>query len=312
MITSLLSFSSTVTASRNLNIARISPNSLLQKLFNDIQPLASQRGISFTYQNNSNQNVFYTDKELLLRIVSNVISNALKFTKEGGTVDIYLTDIDPGKISIRIADSGVGMNKETKEQIFGAFFQADSSSTREFGGVGLGLSLVKVASEQLEAKISVESELGQGSIFTIEVPSLKHLLPDKKILIIGASEVLRNSLRLVLEQEGFKLSFIEDSDVTDSLNEIECDLILLDGIVQESDIKIVKKIVEKDRFANIPILGLINAGDNRLRHLALDSGVTDLLSKPFDIQKILDRIKYLIESSNQINETVTASNDTSS
>ena len=108
------------------------------------------------------------DRMALRRVLVNLISNAIKFTETGGvTVEVR----EAGDlIAISVMDTGIGMGSEDLEQIFEAFHQVDRSLTRKYSGTGLGLAIAKTLVELMEGTISVNSELGRGSTFRVEIP----------------------------------------------------------------------------------------------------------------------------------------------
>jgi len=120
------------------------------------------------------------------KIVSNLLSNAFKFTPEGGAIDVSVKRGNPnckfaeGFAEISVADSGVGVGPEHLDKIFDRFFQADNSMTREFDGSGIGLALTKELIELHHGTISVASTSGKGSLFTVHLPlGISHLKPEE-------------------------------------------------------------------------------------------------------------------------------------
>ena len=109
-----------------------------------------------------------SNDELLSRVFINVLDNAIKYSRENGKVGVYVTESDE-KISVTIADDGIGMDEETKRRMFDKYFRADKS--RNTRGNGLGLATVKKVAELLELKIKVDSKTDKGTKFTIEIPS---------------------------------------------------------------------------------------------------------------------------------------------
>ena len=109
-----------------------------------------------------------SNDELLSRVFINVLDNAIKYSREIGKVGVYVTESDE-KISVTIADDGIGMDEETKRRMFDKYFRADKS--RNTRGNGLGLATVKKIAELLELKIKVDSKTDKGTKFTIEIPS---------------------------------------------------------------------------------------------------------------------------------------------
>lgn len=111
----------------------------------------------------------YADKELLVRALDHLMSNAVKFSNKRGTVDLRVTCCDR-MCQITVADYGIGIPPDKQAQIFEPFFQVDSSHTRRYPGLGIGLGLVRAVIEKHGGSVFVESELGYGSVFTVTVP----------------------------------------------------------------------------------------------------------------------------------------------
>ena len=115
--------------------------------------------------------VFYGDEELLSQVWMNLLHNAIKFTPEGGQINIALT-LDVDSVSVKITDTGVGISPEDQMHIFERFYKADKARDRSLGGNGLGLSLVKKFVELHKGSISVESEVGKGTVFSVTLPKI--------------------------------------------------------------------------------------------------------------------------------------------
>jgi len=113
--------------------------------------------------------IIYADEELLSQVWINLIHNAIKFTPEGGTINITLTR-DAQKISCTIADTGVGITMDDQLHIFERFYKVDKSRDRSLGGNGLGLSMVRKIVALHDGKVTLESGIGKGSAFTVSIP----------------------------------------------------------------------------------------------------------------------------------------------
>jgi signal transduction histidine kinase len=107
------------------------------------------------------------------RVITNLVSNAVKYSPQGGLIEVEV-GADPTHAFVRVRDHGVGMAPEELEDIFGRFTQVDMSSTRQFGGMGLGLFIVGEIVRAHRGTVDVESEPGSGSAFTVRIP-LEHL-----------------------------------------------------------------------------------------------------------------------------------------
>jgi signal transduction histidine kinase len=112
-----------------------------------------------------------TDRGKLNQIVLNLVSNAIKFTPDGGSITVRARrDPDRDAVAIEVADTGAGIAPRHLERIFDEFYQVDGSLTREHGGVGLGLALVRRLLAMLGGAVEVQSELGRGSTFRVRLP----------------------------------------------------------------------------------------------------------------------------------------------
>jgi len=138
------------------------------------QPLAESKGITLTFENATLPEPTLCDPEKWQRILSNLLSNGLKFTPEGGQVAVSLHEEtgakDSGFLRLTVADSGIGIPAGKVERIFDRFYQADTSPTRAFGGTGIGLALVKELTERMGGRVGVASVEGQGARFWVEMP----------------------------------------------------------------------------------------------------------------------------------------------
>ncbi|RBW70928.1 response regulator [Bacillus taeanensis] len=153
-------------------------NQVKEEVENQFLPIAYQKDVIFTVQLESNlPNSFYTDKQRLLQILKNLLSNAFKFTNEGEIVMIVKNvNLSSGAyknnsmLAFSIIDTGIGIPKDKQTLIFDAFKQADGTTSRKYGGTGLGLSISRDLAQLLGGFIKVKSEEGQGSTFTLYLP----------------------------------------------------------------------------------------------------------------------------------------------
>ncbi|RDB64466.1 histidine kinase [Gordonibacter sp. 28C] len=136
-----------------------------------VQPLANRKDIAFVCDIDPDVPLVTADFEKLRHVLENLCGNAVKFTLEGGTVRLSISyHPECGQVWMRVADTGIGIAKKDQRRIFDRFVQADSSASRSYNGTGLGLSLAKEYAEMHGGTISVESEPGGGSVFTVRIP----------------------------------------------------------------------------------------------------------------------------------------------
>jgi signal transduction histidine kinase/DNA-binding response OmpR family regulator len=290
------------------------------------------RGIQFMHSSPIESLKMDYDQEKLYHIISNLISNSFKYTPEGGTISFQVNKISASskkepQLQLKISDSGVGIAKENLPLIFDRFYQADDSYTRKGEGTGIGLAYTKELVELMGGNISVKSEIGQGAEFTV-------LLPIHNKAIITADINLRkievpvidkhtNLSVPLLDQESEEsplLLIIEDNaDVAtyihscltviyrvqwakngqlgiDMAIELIPDIIISDIMMPEKDGYEVTQFLKNDeRTSHIPIILLTGKADIISKIAGLERGADVYLSKPFDKQELLVRIKNLIK-----------------
>jgi signal transduction histidine kinase len=137
------------------------------RLFNDIP---SNKEITLNWDYPSELPAVHTDSDKLKHALQNLVNNAIKFTEKGGVTVSVRHAPEENAVKFKVSDSGIGIPKEKIPMIFEMFRQVDSSETRPYGGVGMGLYIAKKVTELLGGKIEVESEPGSGSTFTVIIP----------------------------------------------------------------------------------------------------------------------------------------------
>lgn len=169
MINEMLDFSKIEAGKLNLNLQRFDLNHLINSTVEEIRSLALQKNLALETKIDLQDSFVIQDSHFIKRILMNLISNAIKFT-ESGTVIIKVWEIDETKIAIAISDTGIGIAPEDRVKIWQAFRQGDQSFTRQHSGTGLGLAITRSLVKMMGGKIALQSELGKGSTFTVEIP----------------------------------------------------------------------------------------------------------------------------------------------
>lgn len=169
LINKLLDFSKLEAGGMRLKLAGLDANRMIGELAAAARPLAEQRGIRLSLNVDPSLPPFAADQEKLDIILSNLISNAIKFTPPGGLVEVETLCADD-RVWISVSDSGIGISEADYERIFERFVQVDGSSSREFSGTGLGLALTKELVELHGGQICVKSEIGKGTRFWFDLP----------------------------------------------------------------------------------------------------------------------------------------------
>lgn len=156
-----------------LSVISVNINSLIDTVINSFKKKMDKNGVKFTWKNDIPENtIFQTDSEKLHLIFSNILANAIQFNHTGGEV-IISSKIENDQLILSIKDSGIGISEENQLKIYDRFHQIEEGSTKTYGGHGLGLSITKALLEIIDGKISLISELGKGSEFTLSINQLE-------------------------------------------------------------------------------------------------------------------------------------------
>lgn len=170
LIEDLLDVSRIVSGKLRLNLQQTDIQRVLQAAIAAVAPARASRGVTLQYEPSGELPTIVADPERLLQIVSNLLSNAIKFSKPGGTVRLIAKE-EGHSVRITVEDTGIGISSEFLPYVFDRFRQADGSSTRRQGGLGLGLSIVKQLVSMLGGTVSVHSDgVGKGARFTVILP----------------------------------------------------------------------------------------------------------------------------------------------
>jgi signal transduction histidine kinase len=172
IVDEVLDVSRIVSGKLRLSVQRLDPASLLTDAIAIVAPAADAKGIQLRSNIDPGVQAVQADPDRLQQVLWNVLTNAVKFTPSGGTIDVSIAALD-SDVEIVVSDTGRGIDAAFLPYIFERFRQADSRFTREYGGLGLGLSIARNIVEMHGGTIHAESEgQGQGSTFRIRLPAL--------------------------------------------------------------------------------------------------------------------------------------------
>ena len=169
LINQLLDFAKLEAGHVQLKISHFDVNALVQELSEAMRPLAEHRELKLKLTLDEKIPPFGADQEKIDTVISNLLSNAMKFTPPGGTIHVE-TSLQGDRVRVAVTDSGVGIAPKNHALIFERFYQVDGSSSRERAGTGLGMALSKELVEMHGGMIALDSELGKGSTFSITLP----------------------------------------------------------------------------------------------------------------------------------------------
>jgi PAS domain S-box-containing protein len=243
------------------------------------------------------------DTDKVTQVLANLVSNAIKYTPEGGWVKVSLEVSGEASVTTCVADSGIGVAEEDQPKLFQKFFRADNSSTREAGGTGLGLVIAKTTIELLGGAIWLESAPGRGSRFFFTLPLFPETaggqapapvaLPERGIglvLIVDDDAYVRSLIRHTLHRRGY--GTLEASDSEEARQKARLhkpDAITLDMMMPDMDGLRALRALKADRATSpIPIIVLSVLGDPARGDLAM--GAFSFLQKPLSQTELLSAV----------------------
>jgi PAS domain S-box-containing protein len=299
---------------------------LVRDLSQMLSPQAGSKGIELSVIAESQvPRRVVGDVTRLRQILTNLLNNAIKFTAVG-RVELKVSCIDPGSERLRmrfeVTDTGIGIEPAALERLFTPFTQADASTTRRFGGTGLGLSIARRFVELMGGAIGVTSTVAVGTTFWFEIPlqivpggdgaytqeRLTHTHTDElhaqwllgvRVLAVDDSTVNLEVAQRILERQGAIVATCSDGAAAVDYvraHHAELDLVLMDVQMPVLDgNEAARRIREELHLRTLPIIALTAGALVGERKRALDAGMTDFISKPFDPQLLVRRARRLVE-----------------
>lgn len=293
---------------------------LVKDLERAFRVVADRKSLRLVVDGPQNQIPVCGDPVKIRQILQNLLSNALKFTKEG---EVRLRwRIEPGpSLRFEVKDTGIGIPNESMHRIFHPFEQADSSTSRHFGGSGLGLAICRHLIEAMGGKLGVESRVGLGSRFWFSVPCapqpgkrnsvpVRAPIPEAtassegrggRILLVEDNEVNQHLVVTFLRRRGFEvMAAFNGIEALNIFRDHEFDVVLMDAHLPEMDgFEATRRLRQGEagkRGTRVPILALTASAIKGEREKCLNAGMNDYLTKPVDLDQLEKAVRgYLGE-----------------
>ena len=287
----------------------------LEDMINEIMTLlkigVKEKSLNFSiFYEREGKKDFFADKLRIAQVLTNILSNAIKFTKKGGSVELFVSKQGNDFYRFEIKDTGIGLSELQVTKLFHSFTQADGSTTRKYGGTGLGLAISKQLVELMGGKIWVESQVDVGSSFIFEIPLQEleesvhiekreeetdiRVLQGSSILLVEDNETNQEIIIGLLEHSGIEIDIAYNGvEAIEFFDKKEYELILMDIQMPIMDGYEATTIIrEKNR--EIPIIAL---SANAMKEDAIKSkkiGMNEHLNKPIEIEKLYEiLLKYI-------------------
>lgn len=300
-------------AGRSTEISKLHLPTYLTNVLVSFQPLLEEAGLKVALTNTCRKEIFYYDKEVLDKILFNLISNAVKYSRKGGTIRIAVSEPVEGKLELRISDEGIGIPRDQQKFILKRYYRGRNAINSQLPGTGLGLMIVKSLVERDRGTIQFESFENLGTTFSVLLLDQRKFyakaivtatslgktefrdkvaeFSDAKILVVEDNDELR---KIMVDEISTYFQVFEASNGKEGLEitrEKWPDLIITDLIMPEMDgMELCRQLQDDINLNHIPVF-MVTVLSNRDYELeSIETGVTAYIEKPFDFNVLLARI----------------------
>ncbi|MFN5513739.1 MAG: PAS domain S-box protein, partial [Cyanobacteriota bacterium] len=317
LINDILDLSKIEAGKLELDLAPVRLQEMCQLCLQFVKQQAFKKQIALSTQLPSQTLYFQGDERRLRQALINLLNNAVKFTPDGGQVSLTVAlnlETKPPSLDFEVRDTGIGISQEDQRRLFQPFVQIDSKLNRQYEGTGLGLALVKRLTELHGGRVSLTSEPGQGSRFTVSIPYVGVNSPASPepmptpesqpfteppyLLLVEDNVDNVASLKDYLEYKGYRLGVAYNGqEALDSIAQETPDLILMDVQMPVMDgVEATRQIRANPDWRSIPIIALtaLTMPGDRERFLA--AGMNDHISKPVHLRALMTLINQLLGS----------------
>ncbi len=311
-INSLLDFRKLDVGGETLNMRTYEVAPFIQEIYSRFESYANSREVSYELNLHNCDCYLTLDFDKVAKIITNIISNAFKYTPRGGAVMIDVkvepTELSEETLIISVADTGKGIKNEDKSKIFDRFFQGDHAEGET--GSGIGLHIVKEYVNLMDGTVSVEDNNPKGTVFTITLPS-KHfdsVEPDHKeeedtnrlatVLFVDDNENLRQMVKEGLSPYYNVIVASDGKEALGKLENNEVNIVISDVMMPGMDgYELCRSIKQDINYSHIPIILLTARTADIHRKEGLELGADDYLTKPFNFDILRLRIDKFVELS---------------
>ncbi len=267
---------------------------VLYNVARSLQVTAEQKGLELITEIASGLKV-RGDRDRLAQVFLNLLSNAIKYTP-AGTVELKAYREDEAVV-VAVRDSGIGISENDMPKLFQKFFRADTPYVRKVGGTGLGLSIAKAIVERHHGTITVTSQLGQGSTFTVRLPAVARL--ERPLVLVIEDEIaIARLIATYIEKMGYRAVMAYSArEGFEHAVRLKPDLITLDVLMPDLDgFALIQQLKKHPDTANIPVIFLSIVQD---KQQGLRLGASAFLTKPIEERKFYETVRALLEPQGQ-------------
>ncbi len=292
---------------------------MLEQLNTMVMSQCGEKGLHYECKVIGGVSGYYIGDDMKLKqVLINILSNAIKFTDAPGSVALTVERIavfgDHSTIKFSIKDTGIGMSADFVPKVFDAFAQEDSSRSSKYGSTGLGMAITKNIVELMNGTISVESEKGVGTEFTVAVtltnsqhqePAASYIAPgDMRVLVVDDEEIAAEHARIVLDEAGIKADTCYNGHTALHMLEVQhakhepYSLVLLDWKMPEMDGLEVAKEIRRQYDKETTVIILTSFNWDEIMDEALHIGVDSFLAKPLFASNVINEFERIARKNN--------------
>ena len=326
LVNHLLDFRKLEMGGEKLNLKSGNIREFIEGIVATFRDAAQKNNIILSFEDTLEKSMMVFDNVQMQKIVNNLLSNALKFTPEGGFINIKLSQSDEGMMILEVSDTGIGIPSKDIDQIFNRFYRSSNTELRT--GSGIGLSITKQYVDMHSGSINVISEIGKGSTFTVQIPmnlQAQDIEESDTSSATQTSEAPSKDEAEILKEAGrAQVMVVDDNpdfreylvgelseyyDVTsaadgrqclDMLHSVNPEVIICDVMMPNVDgFEVVKAIKSNIETSHIPVILLSARTSEDIRLEGYETGADAYLTKPFKLDILLARVRNLIEDRNR-------------
>jgi len=336
LVEQLLDFRKTEAGTKKLNLGKGDIVSFVHEVYSSFIVLSEKNNIKYSFKSTESRLLFYFDSDAIEKVCFNLLSNAFKYTPNGGTIEITLAKRN-NEVVIVVSDTGIGIDIEEQLQIFERFYQVDNHEMNL--GSGIGLAFTKKLVELHNGTISLESKKEEGSIFTVIIPFSEVSVSDDMEDKTNFSLIIENSAGDITEiADNEEFGIIESSEKEDlliiddnqeiveflnshfnksfnttlayngkqgleALEHTNFDFIISDVMMPEIDgIQVCKKIKQNIKTCHIPVILLTAKNETQHQIKGLEAGADDYVTKPFSMSLLQAKVSSILRSRKRLKE----------
>lgn len=319
IVNDILDLSKIESGNFSLEKKLFSPEKVLEYVYNMQKDKASKKGVSLEKEiNGVLPELVLGDEYRLSQIIINLVNNAIKFTHEGFVkicASAELVANNKSVLSIKVQDSGIGIPEDKQQMIFQRFTQAETDTTRKYGGTGLGLNIVKLLVDNFNGSLKLKSKIGEGSVFSVSIPfelekkskennqssdsQCRH--KQSKILMFEDNPLNQKLVQKIIVELGHELIVVSNGyeGVEWLKNNESVDLILMDLVMPGMDGFEATSIIREKLKINTPIIAMTAHSLSQEKAKCIEFGMNGFLSKPFKLEVLVSKVQTALNNEKQ-------------